>query len=311
MSAKGFLSSLGGGDARTDSGWITSATIAQAAAIAVTAMQVNAAKEIADKQIALAEKYYDMAKKLQDYWFTVFKPCEEKTVAESCGEPIYEPEYEEQAARYVASARLQFSRARESLSRCVSRFCTGARDSFARDLAIAEAKATTDAMNYAARYAEHRAQALNDIRWNKRTQMLNLGRGLFAPQLSYAQAAGQAYSSLGQQANQAVGNSLYAMNYLANRNQQPVTPYQSFNQQMLPNNLVQSSPSALLGSFQQPTQMPQQQSWFSQPYQQPTNYEFNASSVTSRGGMFDSFGGTYTLPADGGFFTTNNPGTGG
>jgi hypothetical protein len=276
-------------------------------------MQVAAAKEIAEAQQELAEKYYDMAKKLQDYWFNVFKPCEEKTVAESCSEELYEPEYEEQVARYVASARLQFARARESINNCVSRFCTGARDSFARDLAIAEAQATTDAANYAARYAEARAQSLNDVRWNHRMAMLNLGRGLFAPQLSYAQAAGNAYSSLGQQASSAVGSSFGALGYLSERDRQPVTPYQQFQQtnQAGQPSLLQSSPSALFGSFQQPQSVNQQSSFFNQPYQQPTNYQFNAVTPNVSGSSLNSFGGTYTTPEDGGFFTTNDSGVGG
>ncbi len=311
----------GGGDARTDAGWITSSTISQAAAIAVTLMQIDHAKDIFDKQHELAENYYKMAKRLQDYWFSVFSGCEAATVAESCGEPKHYPNYNAQAARFSASAKRQFKQARLDLQTCVSRFCTGARDTIARELAIAEAKACTDAINFGYRYAEHRAQALNDVRWSQRIQALGLGRNIIGQSLGYAQAASGAYSSLGQQAQSSLNSSLQALGYAFNRNRQDVPQYQNNsganyvagrtggqyggNQTMY----HQQSNSPLWADFDAPSPHAVQQSYFRPDSAQPNNYQYNAGNITP-GTQLHSFQ-NYTNPQDGGFFRTNNPGTGG
>jgi hypothetical protein len=206
-------------DARTDSGWIKSSSIAQLAATAVAVINTIAALEISRRQYEIAKGYYDMARELRDFWNNTFMPCEQATVAEACSAPLYTPQYDETAGRYVASVRQQFRNALNDITNCAPRFCTGLTQAMLKDAAIAEAQAIGDAENYAYRYEEARKEAKDDLRWNRRIQALGLGRNLLGESATYAQSAAGLFGTLGQQAAMGASGAMYALGYGNNRNQ--------------------------------------------------------------------------------------------
>lgn len=202
---------------RTDVGWVAATTIQKVAAIAIAKLQIDAAEKIAARQAEIAQGYLDIAKELQDLWRSQYKCLEIKATNESCAEPIYTPDYEEQAGRYAMSVKKQFQQAYDQLEQCLSPYCTGMRQLLTRDIAIEEARSVADAVNYAYRYAESRAEALNDRRWTRMTELIGLGRGLVSMSLSYSQAAGQLYSSLGHQAAASIAGAGKLLGYAFTR----------------------------------------------------------------------------------------------
>ena len=224
---------------RTDVGWIAATTIQQVAAIAIVKKQISAAETIASRQAKLAERYLRISEELHGLWQSQYVCIEVKATNESCGEAYHTPQYEEQAGRYALSVKRQFQQAYEQLEQCLSPYCTGMRQLLTRDIAIEESRATADAVNYAYRYAEARAEALNDRRWAHMTQLIGLGRGLVTQGLSYAQAAGQLYSSLGNQAAASMAGAGKLLGYAFGRNYQNARPpkynYQNQNGHQAPN----------------------------------------------------------------------------
>ena len=186
-----------------------------AAAAAAATINTAAAIYIADKQLDIAQQAQDIANKLNDHMCENYYPCEIKLLNEVCNEPIAEVDYDEQSGRFATTARLQFAKIREELDRQFSRYCCGNHQRLLKDLAIAEAKATTDIVNYGYRVAEQRAQALNDLRYNRIFQTLGMGRGLASSALSYAQVAGSTFSNAG---DRVIGSLNTLTNELAFRN---------------------------------------------------------------------------------------------
>lgn len=166
-------------------------------AAAAAAINTAAAIYIADRQLDIAQQAQDIANKLNEHMCENYYPCEVKILNEVCNEPIAEVDYDEQSGRFATTARLQFAKIREELDRQFSRYCCGNHQRLLKDLAIAEAKATTDMVNYGYRVAEQRAQALNDLRMNNIFRFLGMGRGLASTALSYAQMAGSTFSNAG------------------------------------------------------------------------------------------------------------------
>jgi hypothetical protein len=102
-----------------------------------------------------------------------------------------------------------------------------------RLFAIEQSRSIINASNAGYRYAERRADALNDVRFSRRISVLGMGRNLPAQALSYAQAAANAYTGL---AN-TVSESLGGLGYLFGANlQQPTSRY-------VPMNPTYSNPS--------------------------------------------------------------------
>ena len=210
---------------RSDAGWVTSTSIQQSAAIAISLINARAASKISNRQFDMAERNWRIARELHDYWQTKYKPFEIITLDEAKNKPIREPQYEEQAGRFAISVRSQFAQAYIRVQTCTSKFCSGAKAIALRDLAIAEATATGDAINYAYRYEEAYTDSRNDVRWSRIQTMLGLGRNLFTPSIAHAQAAGNQYSSLGQQAGSSAKSAMEALGYVFNRNKTDVPTY--------------------------------------------------------------------------------------
>ena len=70
-------------------------------------------------------------------------------------------------------------------------------ESMLNDMDYAEAVARDDGTNFNYRDEEFFSLYVSDKRWNRRSQLLNLGRGLHATSASYADAANNALAQLG------------------------------------------------------------------------------------------------------------------
>lgn len=210
-----------GGDSRTDIGWIQSSTIAQAAMIAVAIQQTTAAMSMNDKQVSIQKGYLDLARELREYWKSVYAPCERKTVQEICAEEPYQLQYDRTAGRYVAAVRASFADANDKI-RCLGRYCAGATAAIAKDIAIHEAIAVSDATNFAYRVEEDRKEAKDAVLWSRRLEALAMGRDLNKTAIAASAAASDIAGNLSKQAGDGASAAWRAVNYLGNRN--PIQP---------------------------------------------------------------------------------------
>ena len=197
----------------TDSGWVQSSTIVQAGQIAVAGINTAAAIVIANKQYEIAKGYLGLAKEMREYWNSTFKPREQAYVAEVFAEAKHTPEYAVQAGRYVVSVRQQFKKKTDDALRCVSRYCTGLSAQLLKDITLAEATALGNAANYAYRYAEGRAENLNDRRLSRQHNALGIGRDMLGQSAKYSQLASDSMGNLGRQAAAGAAGALQALGH--------------------------------------------------------------------------------------------------
>ena len=179
----------------TDNGYKKAAELASAAMAAVATINTAAATAIAFRQLALANKYYDLAKEMRSYWNSTFRPNEIKQVNEAFNEPRYTPQYDVVAGRYLASVKQQFQKTMDKVATSARRYCCGMTAAMMRDIAVAQAMAESDAINLAYRYEDARKQIFDDRRWDRRQAAVALGRDLLSHVNSYMSNASNTYSA--------------------------------------------------------------------------------------------------------------------
>lgn len=202
----------------TNSGVTDNATFAQIAATTVAAVTTAASVKIANKQIDIANDYFDIARQKWDRFLNKYQPCEVKEMAEACNTPEYVPQYDTQADAYENNVNVQYGLAADEINDFARCYCVPIDNSFFRDLALSQVQLSVDSGNYAYRYEENRKDNKDDVRWNRRGQALNRGRNLQNEAASYAQAASRAYSSLGDSVRQAGEGAATALGYFQTRN---------------------------------------------------------------------------------------------
>ena len=179
----------------TDNGYKKAAELASKAMTAVAVINTAAATAIAFKQLALANKYYDLAKEMRNYWNSTFRPNEVKQVNEAFNEPRYTPQYDAVAGRYLVSVKQQFQKTMDKVATSARRYCCGMTAAMMRDIAVAQAMAEADAVNLAYRYEDARKQIFDDRRWERRHAAIALGRDLLSHVNSYMSNASSAYNT--------------------------------------------------------------------------------------------------------------------
>lgn len=176
--------------------YIKASETARAAMAAVATINTTAATLIALRQLTLANKYYDLAKEARDYWKGTFKPLEVAFVNEVKNMPMYTPQYDVTAGRFLAATKQQFKKAFDAIGNTASRYCTGLTATLMRDALVAQAAAEGDVINMAYRYEDGRKQIFDEVRHSRRSQALALGRNMIAVSNSYASQANSTYGNL-------------------------------------------------------------------------------------------------------------------
>ncbi|MDH2997156.1 hypothetical protein A1D22_05650 [Pasteurellaceae bacterium LFhippo2] len=131
------------------------ALIQQAAAFYIADKQHDVAKQAQNRFDEIWNNQKEKADKLFNHWEENGKPIESTMIAESMARR-YNVDYETVKNRSVATARSEFSRARDKVQREMSVHCVGAKRTALRQLHAAEARAAVLATNQAIRYEEER-----------------------------------------------------------------------------------------------------------------------------------------------------------
>jgi hypothetical protein len=146
----------------------------------IASKQRDLIRSIANDQAALANRQLVMAEKEYCRYTTVFAPVEDATMAQVAADPRYVPQYELHMGRARNDAARAFGKAITGLNRKLSRYCAGANANLLREIHSEWARTEVDAVNHAWRYEELQAWRRDDVQFNRRLQLFNVGRSLQA-----------------------------------------------------------------------------------------------------------------------------------
>lgn len=152
---------------------------------------LDAAKDQAEKQYDIANRQQDIAESEYGRYSEYFAPCENKSVREECERPEYREDIELQVRRAGLAVRAQMATERAMLNRRRTRYCIGAAVAGDRELMIKEMKLVAQAQEQTRRYLEEREFNRQQVYFNRKSQMLNLGKGIPAQTI-------QSYSGIAQ-----------------------------------------------------------------------------------------------------------------
>lgn len=189
----------------------------KAAQIAIATLNATIQGQIADKQQDLAEGYYQQAKYKWDRFDKRYRPLEEKLLQEVSTAPIAEMDCLDDRARAEDAVNSAYDTVGAFLSRRakVERLCIDpsmmARMSFGRSLML------VDTENYNLRDDTWFVDFKNDQRWNRRGNVLNLGRNLGSMAMKYGDVARSLMNDVSGIANKAFGSIGMALGYYGAR----------------------------------------------------------------------------------------------
>lgn len=168
--------------------WLAAWAIAQSAYAAAQVLLANnaldAAKDAADKQYELANRQLTIAEEEYARFTSHFAPCEDATIDAECARPEYTEPIDDQANRAVVEIRAQFANVQQQAQRRRNRYCIGATIAADRQLQIEQARATGEAKERVRRFLESRQFDRQQVYFNRKLQLFNIGRGMPAEAVS-------------------------------------------------------------------------------------------------------------------------------
>lgn len=190
----------------------------QGAALAIAIANGLAQQEIADKQQDLADGWYQQAKYKWNRYASTYIPLELKLLNEVSTTPV--PSLDCRGAE--TRARQAVDTAYDSIGDYLAQQAKSLRlcidGSLLKSMGNRQNLALVDSRNY--NYVDDRwfRDYKDDQRWNRRSNVLNLGRNLDSEALSYGQVANALYGQVGQQIDRAASGLVTALGYFGARN---------------------------------------------------------------------------------------------
>lgn len=189
----------------------------QLAQIAIATINATIQGQIADMQQDLADKYYQQAKYKWDRFESRYMPLEKDILWEASHEPIRKLNCDDDRQRAQIAADTAFNHMDNYLKQQAKayRLCLDA--SVVSQLSYARNLATVDTENYNLRDDQWFVDFKNDQRWNRRSNILNLGRNLGATAMQYGDVARKLMGDVSDIANKAFGSVSAALGYYGTR----------------------------------------------------------------------------------------------
>lgn len=190
----------------------------QAAATAIALYNVKMQGDISDEQMNLANQYYDMAKYKLDRFMKNYKPLEEKLLRETRTTPVREMDCADDRKRAKASVNSAYESLSEYASRQAKKLRVCVDESMMGFLGFRQNTLLVDTENYNLLDDQFYTDYKNDQRWNRRSNVLNLGRNMGAQALSYGDVARSLMGNLSGQLDKITGSLMTAVGYFGARN---------------------------------------------------------------------------------------------
>ena len=216
--ASGDCENLG----ETDEGNSWVAAIEAATQLAIAGLMIKAQLEAARAAKALADKYLQMAKEAREHYNNYYKPLEIDSVEWACSQPEYVRDKDRtQIGRAMLTARMAYKNKAQNAINCVSKYCSGLRATLLRDALLEEAQAVAAAGLSGLRYEKKYEDSMNDLRFDRRGNMLKIGRDMSANASELAKFASNLYGDAGDQSALVANASLRNLGYMYNRDYTP------------------------------------------------------------------------------------------
>lgn len=189
-----------------------------AAAIVIALANGIAQAEILNKQMDLADGYYQMAKYKWDRFANKYMPLEKKLLQEVSTVDIRELDCDDDRQRAELSVNTAFDSLNQHLSRQARKLRLCIDPSMVGMVDHKRALALVDTENYNIQDDQWFTDFKNDQRWNRRSNVLNLGRNLSSEALKYGDVARSLYANVGAQIDKAASSLIGALGYYGARN---------------------------------------------------------------------------------------------
>lgn len=189
----------------------------QAAQLAIATLNALIQGQIADMQQDLADSYYQQAKYKWDRFSGKYMPLERSILWEASNEPIREMDCNDDRERAQAAANKSFDYLEKYMNRQAQAYRLCLDDSVVSQLSYARNLITVDTENYNLRDDQWFVDFKNDQRWNRRSNILNLGRNLGSVAMQYGDVARKLMGDVSDITNKAFGSLSSALGYYGSR----------------------------------------------------------------------------------------------
>lgn len=190
-------------------------TLWKAALIGVATINTIAQMQIMNQRYQLARDYADIAEDRWNRFKNSYAPFERAMINEAGNLKDYDPDYPAAWQRATEHTDAAFMAANDQLSDRAKRYGLCIDPTLIDDMDIAEALSADDGANYNYRMEEYWHYYISDKNWNRRSELLNVGRGIQAIAASYAQQANDALSSVGELINAGSQGAMKMFGYLS------------------------------------------------------------------------------------------------
>lgn len=189
----------------------------QAAQLAIALLNATIQQQIADKQMDLAEGYYDQAKFKLDRFMAKYKPLEVALLKEvsTTPEPTMNCEDDRSRAEQAVNTSYDYISKYVGVKAKQLRLCID--DSIISQLDHGRSLMLVDTENYNLRDDTWFTDYKSDKRWGRRSNVLNLGRNLGSIAKQYGDVSRAMMSDVGGLANKAAGALTMALGYYGTR----------------------------------------------------------------------------------------------
>lgn len=180
---------------------------------AMLALNTANSLKMAKLQRNIGKAYQELAEDQRKYYNDRYKPLEISLTQEALNLKKYDRDKEKLiTGQMLISVRNLTAGKIDNALACTGRYCTGQRAAIMNDQLLEQAAIESLTAGLAHRYVDKDEITHNNLRWEKREQVLKIGRDIPTQAVSYASMAAGIFGSLGKQAGQAAEG---AMGFLA------------------------------------------------------------------------------------------------
>lgn len=190
----------------------------RAAGLALAIYNAKIQGDIYKEQETLSNDYYSMAKDKLDRFMNNYKPLELALLEEVKTAPEAEMNCKDDRKRAKASVNSAFQVMNSYLDSQAKKLRVCVDDSKSYRMDYRKAMMLVDAENYNLIDDQFYTDYKNDRRWNRRSNVLGLGRNMSGEALNFGDVAKTFYGQLGPQLDKVTGSLMGAIGYYGGRN---------------------------------------------------------------------------------------------
>lgn len=206
----------------TNAGIIKASNWKAALDAAVLTLNTTTSLKMAKLQRDIGRAYQELAEEQRAYYNNRYKPLELSLTQEAFKLKKYDRDKEKLiTGQMLISSRTSTAGKIDKALSCTGRYCTGQRAAIMNDQLLEQSVVESLTAGLAHRYVDKDEITHNNLRWEKREQVLKIGRDIPTQAVSYASMAAGIFGSLGKQAGKAAEGAMEFLAYGRGETQYP------------------------------------------------------------------------------------------